>query len=216
VYVLNDPYHGGTHLPDVTVVTPVYMDIGEADPSPPSPSGGSRDGGLFPVTLRTASPHPDPPQRGREQAHVLRRLTRPPCDIGGITPGSMPPFSTRIEERACRSTTSSWSKPAGCASARCWTCCAAAASVAQPRANIADLKAQIAANEKGVQELRKMVAQFGLDAVRAYMGHVQDNAEESVRRVITKLKNGSFTLPLDNGRGASVSTSASTRPSAAR
>jgi 5-oxoprolinase (ATP-hydrolysing) len=68
-----------------------------------------------------------------------------------------------------------------------------------PQQNMADLKAQIAANEKGVQELRKMVEQFGLDVVQAYMGHVQDNAEESVRRVITRLKNGEFTLPLDNG-----------------
>jgi 5-oxoprolinase (ATP-hydrolysing) len=64
---------------------------------------------------------------------------------------------------------------------------------------MADLKAQSAANEKGVQELRKMVEEFGLDVVRAYMGHVQDNAEESVRRVITRLKNGEFTLSLDNG-----------------
>ena len=64
---------------------------------------------------------------------------------------------------------------------------------------MADLKAQIAANEKGVQELRKMVEQFGLDVVQAYMRHVQDNAEESVRRVITRLKDGEFTLPLDNG-----------------
>ena len=61
------------------------------------------------------------------------------------------------------------------------------------------MKAQIAANEKGVQELRRMVGQFGLDVVQAYMGHVQDNAEESVRRVITRLKDGRFTLPLDNG-----------------
>ena len=68
-----------------------------------------------------------------------------------------------------------------------------------PQQNLADLKAQIAANEKGVQELRKMVGQFGLDVVRAYMGHVQDNAEESVRRAITLLKDGQFTLPLDNG-----------------
>jgi 5-oxoprolinase (ATP-hydrolysing) len=64
---------------------------------------------------------------------------------------------------------------------------------------MADLKAQIAANEKGVQELGKMVAHFGLNVVQAYMGHVQDNAEESVRRVITRLKDGTFTLPLDNG-----------------
>jgi 5-oxoprolinase (ATP-hydrolysing) len=68
-----------------------------------------------------------------------------------------------------------------------------------PEQNMADLKAQIAANEKGVQELRKMADHFGLDVVQAYMGHVQDNAEESVRRVITRLKDGSFTLPLDNG-----------------
>jgi 5-oxoprolinase (ATP-hydrolysing) len=68
-----------------------------------------------------------------------------------------------------------------------------------PQQNMADLKAQIAANEKGVQELRRMVEQFGLGVVQAYMGHVQDNAEESVRRVITQLKDGAFTLPLDNG-----------------
>jgi 5-oxoprolinase (ATP-hydrolysing) len=68
-----------------------------------------------------------------------------------------------------------------------------------PQQNMADLKAQIAANEKGVQELRKMVDTFSLDVVQAYMGHVQDNAEESVRRVITRLKDGQFTLPLDNG-----------------
>ena len=65
--------------------------------------------------------------------------------------------------------------------------------------NLADLRAQIAANEKGVQELQAMVAQFGRETVAAYMGHVQDNAEESVRRVITALKDGEFVLPLDNG-----------------
>jgi 5-oxoprolinase (ATP-hydrolysing) len=68
-----------------------------------------------------------------------------------------------------------------------------------PQQNMADLRAQLAANEKGVQELRKMVDEFGLDVVQAYMQHVQDNAEESVRRVVTRLKNGAFTLPLDNG-----------------
>jgi len=74
-----------------------------------------------------------------------------------------------------------------------------------PAQNMADLRAQIAANEKGVQELTRMVEQFGLDVVQAYMGHVQDNAEESVRRVITHLKSGRFTLPLDNGAQISVS-----------
>jgi 5-oxoprolinase (ATP-hydrolysing) len=78
--------------------------------------------------------------------------------------------------------------------------------------NIADLRAQIAANEKGVQELRRMVEHFGLDVVRAYMGHVQDNAEESVRRVIEVLKDGAFELPLDNGARISRSATA-TSPS---
>ena len=73
-----------------------------------------------------------------------------------------------------------------------------------PQQNMADLRAQIAANEKGQQELRRMVAEFGLDVVQAYMRHVQDNAEESVRRVITRLKDGQFTLPLDNGAQISV------------
>jgi 5-oxoprolinase (ATP-hydrolysing) len=163
VYVLNDPYHGGTHLPDVTVVTPVFLD-GHARP-------------LFYV--------------GSRGHHA---------DIGGITPGSMPPFSTRIEEEGVQidnvklvdggvlreqdilALLSSGPYPAR-----------------NPQQNLADLQAQIAANEKGVQELRKMVEQFGLDVVQAYMGHVQDNAEESVRRVITALKDGQFTLPLDNG-----------------
>ena len=80
-----------------------------------------------------------------------------------------------------------------------------------PQQNMADMKAQIAANEKGVQELQKMVAQFGLDVVLAYMRHVQDNAEESVRRVITRLKDGAFTLPLDNGAQISVSIRVDTK-----
>ena len=76
-----------------------------------------------------------------------------------------------------------------------------------PEQNIADLRAQLAANEKGVQELHKMVRQFGLDTVLAYMGHVQDNAEESVRRVIDVLTDGEFTYPMDNGQQVSVKVS---------
>ncbi|MGY4830173.1 hydantoinase B/oxoprolinase family protein [Sphaerotilaceae bacterium SBD11-9] len=163
VYVLNDPYHGGTHLPDVTVVTPVFAAEGDEI--------------LFYV--------------GSRGHHA---------DIGGVTPGSMPPFSTRIEEegvqidnlklvdagRLCEQEMLALLKSGEYPSRN-------------PQQNLADLKAQIAANEKGVQELRKMVEQFGLDVVRAYMRHVQDNAEESVRRVITQLRDGEFTLPLDNG-----------------
>ena len=168
VYVLNDPYHGGTHLPDVTVVTPVWNEANDAV--------------LFYV--------------GSRGHHA---------DIGGVTPGSMPPFSTRIEEEGVqidnvklvdRGVLREQEMLALLASGRYPS--------RNPQQNMADLKAQIAANQKGVQELGRMVEQFGLDVVQAYMGHVQDNAEESVRRVITKLKDGAFTLPLDNGAQISV------------
>jgi 5-oxoprolinase (ATP-hydrolysing) len=170
VYVLNDPYHGGTHLPDVTVITPVYLSAARSDKP------------LFYV--------------GSRGHHA---------DIGGTTPGSMPPFSTLIEEEGVeidnfklvdRGTLRESEMIALLGSGKYPS--------RNPEQNMADLKAQIAANEKGVQELRKMVDQFGLDVVQAYMRHVQDNAEESVRRVITRLKDGSFTLPLDNGAQISV------------
>ncbi len=162
VYVLNAPYNGGTHLPDVTVITPVFGDGGDI---------------LFYV--------------GSRGHHA---------DIGGISPGSMPPDSKVIEdegvlidnfkavdrgtfrEDAFRELLASGAYPSR-----------------NPDQNVADLQAQIAANEKGVAELRRMVEQFGLETVHAYMRHVQDNAEESVRRVIDVLKDGEFTYALDNG-----------------
>lgn len=163
VYALNDPYHGGTHLPDVTVVTPVFDEAGERI--------------LFYV--------------GSRGHHA---------DIGGVTPGSMPPFSTRIEEEGVQLDNVKLVEGGRLREAEMLELLRGGKYPSRnPAQNIADLKAQIAANEKGVQELRRMVAQFGLDVVQAYMRHVQDNAEESVRRVITKLKDGAFTLPLDNG-----------------
>jgi 5-oxoprolinase (ATP-hydrolysing) len=165
VYVLNDPYHGGTHLPDVTVITPVYL------------GAGSSDKPLFYV--------------GSRGHHA---------DIGGTTPGSMPPFSTRIEEEGVQIDNVKLVDRGVLREAEMIELLRSGQFPSRnPEQNMADLKAQIAANEKGVQELRKMVGQFGLDVVQAYMQHVQDNAEESVRRVITKLKDGRFTLPLDNG-----------------
>jgi 5-oxoprolinase (ATP-hydrolysing) len=136
VYVLNDPYHGGTHLPDVTVVTPVYIDAGDAHP------------GFFVAS------------RGHH------------ADIGGATPGSMPPFSTSIAEEgvlidnfkliehgmlregALRDLLSTGLHPSR-----------------NPDQNLADLRAQIAANEKGALELKATVAQHGRDTVLAYMRH---------------------------------------------
>ncbi len=172
VYVLNDPYHGGTHLPDVTVVTPVYVGAGGASPQP---------------TFYVGS-------RGHH------------ADIGGITPGSMPPFSTTIEEEGVQLDNVLLVERGLLREAEVIELLSSGPYPSRnPQQNFADLKAQIAANEKGAQELRRIVAQFGLPVVHAYMRHVQDNAEESVRRVITKLKDGDFTLPLDNGAQIRVS-----------
>jgi 5-oxoprolinase (ATP-hydrolysing) len=161
VYVLNAPYNGGTHLPDVTVITPVF----------------DKENILFYV--------------GSRGHHA---------DIGGITPGSMPPGSREVEEEGVlidnfllveQGRFREQETVALLTSGRY--------PVRNVQQNIADLQAQIAANEKGVQELARMVEHFGLDVVRAYMRHVQDNAEESVRRVIGVLKDGEFDYPLDNG-----------------
>jgi 5-oxoprolinase (ATP-hydrolysing) len=163
VYVLNAPYNGGTHLPDITVMTPVFDDAGNNI--------------LFYV--------------GSRGHHA---------DIGGITPGSMPPDSTVVEEEGVlidnfllvdqgrlREEDMIALLTSGKYPAR---------NVEQ---NMADLRAMIAANEKGAQELRRMVEHFGLDVVHAYMRHVQDNAEEAVRRVIDVLKDGEFAYEMDNG-----------------
>jgi len=163
VYVLNAPYNGGTHLPDITVVTPVF-DEQEKE-----------------VLFWVAS-------RGHH------------ADVGGLTPGSMPPNSRTIDEegvlidnfllvdrgtfreQALRDLLASGAYPAR-----------------NPDQNVADLQAQIAANQKGVSELRRIVRLFGLDVVQAYMRHVQDNAEEQVRRVLDRLKDGHFVYPFDDG-----------------
>lgn len=164
VYVLNDPYHGGTHLPDVTVVTPVYLEPADGKPS-----------------FYVAS-------RGHH------------ADIGGISPGSMPPFSKTIDEEGVLFDNFLLVRDGVMREAELTAQLRSGPYPARnPQQTIADLRAQIAANEKGVQELKAMVAQFGRATVAAYMKHVQDNAEESVRRVITALKDGQFTLPLDNG-----------------
>jgi 5-oxoprolinase (ATP-hydrolysing) len=168
VYVLNDPYHGGTHLPDVTVVTPVYLESGDG-PTAATPS------------FYVAS-------RGHH------------ADIGGSTPGSMPPFSKTIDEEGVLFDNFLLVRDGTLREAALRAQLGSGAFPARnPDQTIADLRAQVAANEKGVQELHAMVAQFGRATVHAYMQHVQDNAEESVRRVITALRDGAFRLALDNG-----------------
>jgi 5-oxoprolinase (ATP-hydrolysing) len=169
VYVLNDPYNGGTHLPDVTVVTPVF------------------DDGQERIVFYVGS-------RGHH------------ADIGGITPGSMPPFSKTVEDEGVLLDNVKLVENGVMREAEMRTLLAGAKHPARNiEQNIADLRAQIAANEKGVQELRRMVAHFGLPTVGAYMQHVQDNAEECVRRVIGKLRDGSYTYEMDNGAIINVS-----------
>ncbi|KZK89527.1 Acetophenone carboxylase gamma subunit [Pseudovibrio sp. Ad5] len=163
VFALNAPYNGGTHLPDITVVSPVFDDDGKE------------------ILFWAAS-------RGHH------------ADVGGSAPGSMTPLATKVDEEgvlidnfklvdqgdfreeALVELLTNHKYP-----------------VRNVHQNVADLKAQIAANEKGVQELRKMTDHFGLETVQAYMGHVQDNAEESVRRVIEALSDSSYEYPTDQG-----------------
>ncbi|MFH1804278.1 MAG: hydantoinase B/oxoprolinase family protein [Pseudomonadota bacterium] len=163
VYMLNDPYNGGTHLPDITLITPVF-------------DGDGKD-----ILFYVAS-------RGHH------------ADVGGITPGSMAPNSRVLDEEGVLIDNFKLVDQGKFDEAGLTGLLEGATYPARnPYQNIADLRAQIAANEKGVQELRKMVDHFGLDVVHAYMGHVQDNAEESVRRVIEGLKDGAFEYEMDNG-----------------
>jgi 5-oxoprolinase (ATP-hydrolysing) len=167
-YVLNTPYNGGTHLPDITLVKPVF-DANETV--------------LFFVAAR---------------GHH--------ADIGGITPGSMPPMSKHIDEEGVLLDNIKLVSQGQFNELMISKLLASGAypsrNIAQ---NIADLKAQLAACEKGASELRKMVAHYGLSVVQAYMLHVQDNAEACVRNVIGELKEGSFTYQMDDGCQIQVS-----------
>lgn len=174
VYAVNDPYHGGTHLPDITVVTPVYAASAKAGD---------------PVLFFVAS-------RGHH------------AEIGGTTPGSMPADSRTVEqegvlfdnwllvddgtfrEEATRSLLTGARYPSR-----------------SPETNLADLRAQIAANQKGIDEIHAMIGHFGLDVVQAYMRHVQDNAEEAVRRVIASLGDGEYRYEMDSGATIAVRVS---------
>ena len=164
VFALNAPYNGGTHLPDITVVSPVFDDAGDA------------------ILFWVAS-------RGHH------------ADVGGTAPGSMTPLATTVDEEgvlfdnfvlveqgrfredALRRLLTDHPFPAR-----------------NPGQNIADLKAQIAANERGAAELRRMVAEFGLPTVQAYMGHVQDNAAEEVARLLGRLEDCAYDYPTDTGQ----------------
>lgn len=161
VYAINDPYHGGTHLPDVTVVTAVF----EGDE----------------LRFLVAS-------RGHH------------AEIGGTTPGSMPAFSRTIQDEGVLFDNWLLVRDGTLREAETRELLTSAPYPSRsPDTNLADLRAQIAANEKGIAELRRMTDQFGADVVQAYMGHVQDNAEESVRRIVARLQDGGFRYETDAG-----------------
>ena len=163
VYAVNDPYHGGTHLPDITVITPVFDTAGKH------------------VLFFVAS-------RGHH------------AEIGGITPGSMPASSRNIHEEGVLF--DNWLLAENgqfreAATRRLLT--EAAFGSRDPDTNLADFRAQIAANQKGVDEVGNMIDHFGLDVVQAYMRHVQDNAEKAVRHVIDRLDEGEYRYRMDSG-----------------
>ena len=163
VVALNNPYNGGTHLPDVTVITPVFDEAGRE------------------ILFFLGS-------RGHH------------ADIGGLTPGSTPPISRTLEEEGVVIDDFLLVAQGHFREAEFRALLASAKYPARsPDVNVADIKAQIAANEMGVQELRRAVREFGLDTVRAYMRHVMDNAEEAVRRVIDRLRDGAFETTIDDG-----------------
>ncbi len=163
VVALNNPFNGGTHLPDITVITPVFDDTGAR------------------IRFFVGS-------RGHH------------ADLGGITPGSIPPDSTTLEQEGVVIDNFLRVDGGVFQEAGFRALLAGARYPARsPDVNVADIKAQVAANTTGVAELHKVVAQFGWPAVSAYMGHVMDNAEESVRRVIARLGDGAFEYRMDDG-----------------
>jgi 5-oxoprolinase (ATP-hydrolysing) len=171
VYVINAPYNGGTHLPDITVCTPVFDD-------------DERE-----ILFWVAS-------RGHH------------ADVGGISPGSMSPNATTIEEEGVLFDNFKLVDRGHFREKELYAALTGARYPARnPLQNVNDMKAQIAANEKGVQELRKMVAHFTLPVVKAYMQHVQDNAAESVRRVIDRLHDSAFEYEMDQGTWIKVKIS---------
>ena len=191
VFVLNDPYHGGTHLPDITVVTPVFA------PRREPTAAMSQRRGYHRLDVTSRRPDPDP---GNDELWFYVASRGHHAEIGGISPGSMPAASTRVEEEGVLIDNWLLVRDGRLREADTIALLQAAEYPSRdPATNLADLRAQIAANERGLAELHKMVDHFGLDVVQAYMGHVQQNAAESVRRVITALHDGQYAYELDDG-----------------
>ena len=173
-WLLNSPYHGGTHLPDMTVVTPVFL-----------PASATAGGGAEPDFFVASRAH-----------HA---------DIGGATPGSMPPFSRAIEEEGVLFECFPLVAAGELRERELRAALLGAACPARnPEQNIADLRAQLAANARGIAEIERAVRRHGLDTVRAYMHHVQDNAAACVRSALELLRPGQFRYEMDNGQVIAV------------
>jgi 5-oxoprolinase (ATP-hydrolysing) len=171
-YALNNPYAGGTHLPDITVVMPVFMAEGDAQP-----------------TFYVAA-------RGHH------------ADVGGVQPGSMPPFSRTLEEEGVLLDALPIMRKGRILEADIRAALAAGPWPARaPSRNLADLKAQIAACQAGAEAVRGMIAAHGAETVARYMGFVQSNAAEAVRRAVGRLSDGGARVPMDGGGEIVVTTS---------
>ncbi len=180
VYMLNDPYNGGTHLPDITVITPVFATNEHSSQ----------------INLSGAVPLFYVASRGHH------------ADIGGLTPGSMPPHSTSITQEGILINNFQLIDRGQLREQELFELLASGEYPARnPLQNLADLQAQVAANAKGSQELLQMVSHYGLEVVQAYMQHVQDHAAEAVCRVIDILQDGSFIYPMDDGNQIAVKVS---------
>jgi len=168
VFVLNNPYEGGTHLPDITVITPVFDESGDE------------------ILFFTAS-------RGHH------------ADVGGITPGSMPPDSTHIDQEGVLIDVEYLIREGEFRERRILELFTSGPYPARdPSRNIADLKAQAAANQRGAEQLRRLIGQYGLNVVRAYMKHIQSNAAACVHRALHRLRDGEHVCLMDNGARVQV------------
>ena len=178
VYLSNNPYNGGTHLPDVTAITPVFVT--------------GRD---VPGTVST-----------KPIFYVASRGHQ--ADLGGITPGSMPSHSTNIEEEGILFDNFLLVEEGNFRETAVGEILNERTYPARnPQQNFADFKAQIAANNRGVNELLKMVEQYGWERVQTYMQFVQDNAELTVKNALASLKDGEFSYQMDNGAKIQVKVS---------
>ncbi|OQY48416.1 MAG: 5-oxoprolinase [Candidatus Parabeggiatoa sp. nov. 2] len=208
VFVLNNPYHGGTHLPDVTVITPVFDEATLRGAKRNAfPTGGWKQETNQGWERKEGRP-PLPLEKGQGDGHhvlfyVASRGHH--ADIGGITPGSMPSHSRTLDEEGVVIDVFKLVDKGKLREAEMREMLTKAPyPTRNVEQNLADLRAQMAANATGVQELHNMVQHFGLEVVQAYMQHVQDNAEAAVRQLLGVLKEGEFRYELDDGAAIQV------------